>query len=176
MIRVVAIAHVMFNVTDLERSLKLYRDLLGFKVSGEYEGGVIWLNMGQYCEGQTLAFHDIGLYKVPNPAPENARNVVGLNHAAFRLGTPEEVDKAAELLKANGANRVFVCATHPVFSDPAVERLCSIDIEEIVVTDTIPLPPRKLLSNTTVLSVAPLLAEVIRRAHEGRSVGELFNE
>jgi len=117
MIHVVDVAHVMFNVTDLERSLKLYRDLLGFKVSGEYEGAVIWLNMGQYSEGEELAFHDIGLYKVPNPAPENARNVVGLNHAAFRLQTPEEVDEAAELLKANGVKILKGPNTHKEDND-----------------------------------------------------------
>ena len=117
MIEVVDVAHVMFNVTDLERSLKLYRDLLGFNVSGEYEGAVIWLNMGQYRDGETLAFHDIGLYKVPNPAPENARKVVGLNHAAFRLRTPEEVDQAAELLKANGVKILKGPATHKEDND-----------------------------------------------------------
>ena len=112
MIHITDVAHVMFNVTDLERSLKLYRDLLGFKVSGEYEGGVIWLNLGQYREGHNFAFHDIGLYKVPNAAPDNARKVVGLNHAAFRLRTPEDVDRAAELLKANGVKILKGPATH----------------------------------------------------------------
>ena len=109
---IIDVAHVMFNVTDLERSLKLYRDLLGFTVSGEYDGAVVWLNMGQYREGQKFAFHDIGLYKVPHAAPENARKVVGLNHAAFRLRTPEEVDKAAELLKANGVKILKGPLTH----------------------------------------------------------------
>jgi catechol 2,3-dioxygenase-like lactoylglutathione lyase family enzyme len=112
MIQVVDVAHVMFNVTDLERSLKLYRDLLGFTVSGEYDGAVVWLNLGQYREGQKFAFHDIGLYKVPHSAPENARKVAGLNHAAFRLRTPEEVDKAAELLKANGVKILKGPLTH----------------------------------------------------------------
>ncbi|MBI2818900.1 MAG: VOC family protein [Acidobacteria bacterium] len=117
MIEVVDVAHVMFNVTDLERSLKLYRDLLGFKVSGGYEGAVIWLNMGQYKEGTSLAFHDLGLYKVPNPAPENARKVVGLNHAAFRLRTAEDVDKAAELLRANGVKILKGPLTHKEDND-----------------------------------------------------------
>jgi len=109
---IIDVAHVMFNVTDLERSLKLYRDLLGFKVSGEYEGAVIWLNMGQYREGHNLAFHDIGLYQVPHAAPENARKVAGLNHAAFRLRTPEDVDQAAKLLKANGVKILKGPLTH----------------------------------------------------------------
>jgi catechol 2,3-dioxygenase-like lactoylglutathione lyase family enzyme len=112
MIRVIDVAHVMFNVTDLERSLRLYRDLLGFTVSGEYDDAVVWLNLGQYREGQQLAFHDIGLYKVPHAAPENARKVAGLNHAAFRLRTPAEVDQAAELLRTNGVKILKGPLTH----------------------------------------------------------------
>jgi catechol 2,3-dioxygenase len=117
MIHITDVAHVMFNVTDLERSLKLYRDVLGFKVSGEYNDAVIWLNMGQYREGDNLYFHDIGLYRVPNAAPANARKVVGLNHAAFRLSTPEEVDEAAEVLKANGVKILKGPATHKEDND-----------------------------------------------------------
>ena len=84
--------------------------------------------------------------------------------------------QAVIFLKASGANRVVVCATHPLFSDPAVERLRSIEVEELVLTDTVPLPPRKRLPNVTVLSVAPLLAEAIHRIHLGISVGAMFNE
>jgi ribose-phosphate pyrophosphokinase len=61
-------------------------------------------------------------------------------------------------------------------SDPATERLSNLPIKEIVVTDTLPIPKRKRLPNMTVLTVAELLGEVILRSHEGRSVGELFNE
>ena len=59
---------------------------------------------------------------------------------------------------------------------PAVERLAQLPIQEIVTTDTLPIPPEKRLPNMTVLTVAGLLGEVIARTHEGRSVGELFNE
>ena len=64
----------------------------------------------------------------------------------------------------------------PVLSDPAIDRLRALPIKEIVTTDTIPIPPEKMLPNITVLSVSELLGEVILRSHEGRSVGELFNE
>ena len=101
------------------------------------------------------------------------KNVIIFDDEIDTAGT---VTQAIIFLKASGANRVFVCATHPVFSDPAVERLCKLEIEEMVVTDTVPLPPRKRLPNITILSVAPLLAEVIRRIHLGISVGALFNE
>ncbi len=117
MIKIIDVAHVMFNVTDMERSLKLYRDLLGFTVSGTYDGAVTWLNMGQYREGQSHFFHDIGLYLVPNAAPENARKVVGLNHAAFRLATVDEVNQAAEILKAAGVKILKGPATHKEDSD-----------------------------------------------------------
>jgi ribose-phosphate pyrophosphokinase len=59
---------------------------------------------------------------------------------------------------------------------PATERLRDLPIEEMVTTNTVPIPPEKMLPNMTVLSVAPLLGEVIRRIHKGISVGALFNE
>jgi len=105
-------------------------------------------------------------------------DVAGKNAIIFddEIDTAGTVTQAVIFLKAAGAQRVHVAVTHPILSDPAAERLRSVEIEEIVVTDTVPLPPRKRLPNITVLSVAPLLAEVIRRIHLGISVGALFNE
>lgn len=118
----------------------------------------------------------------PDGSTAKALNVIGDVQGKNVIIFDDEIDTAGTVtqaiifLKASGANQVYVCATHPIFSDPAVERLCSVDIDEIVVTDTVPLPPRKRLTNMAVLSVAPLLAEVIRRIHLGISVGALFNE
>jgi ribose-phosphate pyrophosphokinase len=104
--------------------------------------------------------------------------VKGKNVIIFddEIDTAGTVTQAVIFLKAAGTHQVYVCVTHPIFSDPAVERLCSIPVEEIVVTDTVPLPARKRLPNITILSIAPLLSEVIRRIHLGISVGALFNE
>jgi ribose-phosphate pyrophosphokinase len=92
------------------------------------------------------------------------------------VDTGGSVAQAVRIAKEHGARDVYLCFTHPVFSGPALDRLAAAPIKEIVTTNTIPIPPEKMLPNITVLSVAPLLGEVIRRVHEGRSVGELFNE
>ena len=102
MIRLVDVAHVNLNVTNLERSKKFYTEMLGLKVSGEREGAIVWMNFGQYRDGDDLAFHDVALYQVPHGPAEDHRKRAGLNHAAFRLRTAEEVDQAAEYLKSKG--------------------------------------------------------------------------
>lgn len=94
------------------------------------------------------------------------------------VDTAGSVSQAVNIVKAHGARNIYLCFVHPVFSTPAVERLRDLPLTEIVATDTIPTPPEKYqhLPNLRILSVAPLLGEVIKRAHEGRSVGEMFNE
>ena len=90
--------------------------------------------------------------------------------------TGGSVSEAVEIVVAHGARDVYLSFTHGLLVPPARERLAAQPIKEIVTTNTVPVPPEKRLPNLTVLSVAPLLSEVILRAHEGRSVGELFNE
>lgn len=92
------------------------------------------------------------------------------------VDTAGSISEAVELVKASGAEDVYISFTHPVLSGPAIERLRQLPITEIVTTDTIPIPAEDMLPNITVLTVAGLLGEVIQRSHEGRSVGELFNE
>ena len=92
------------------------------------------------------------------------------------VDTAGSVIQAVRIVKENGARDIYLAFVHAVLSPPAIERLRDAPIKEIVTTNTIPLPPDKQLPNLHVLSVAPILGEVIRRAHEGRSVGELFNE
>ena len=92
------------------------------------------------------------------------------------VDTGGSVCQAVEIVKEHGARDIYLSFVHPVLSHPAVERLRALPVKEIVTTNTIPLAPEKRLPNMTILSIGPLLAEVIRRAHEGRSVGEMFNE
>jgi ribose-phosphate pyrophosphokinase len=90
------------------------------------------------------------------------------------VDTGSSISNAVKVVQRHGARAVYLCFAHAVFSPGAVERLQALRIEEIVTTNSIPIPPEKQLPNLTVLSVASLLGEVIRRVHEGRSVGEMF--
>ncbi len=90
--------------------------------------------------------------------------------------TGGSVCEAVDILTEHGAKDIYLSFTHPLLMSTAIDDLRDKPIKEIVTTNTIPISEEKRLPNLTVLSVAPLLGEVILRAHEGRSVGELFNE
>ncbi len=95
------------------------------------------------------------------------------------VDTGGSVQQAVELVKKHGARDVYLAFIHPVLSQNAAQRLASLPIKHIITTDTIPIPPHKmqyLQDRITIITVSALLGEVILRAHEGRSVGELFNE
>ena len=92
------------------------------------------------------------------------------------ISTGGSIANTVRVVKEHGARDIYVSCSHPVLAPPAIERLRALPVKEIVTTNTLPIPPERMLPNIKVLSVGPLLAEVIRRVHEGRSVGELFNE
>jgi len=119
--------------------------------------------------------------RLGNSGDVEAVRIIGEVQGTNVLIVDDEVDTAgtlvatAEIAVKEGAEAVRACATHAILSGPAVERIEKSPIKELVLTDTIPIPPSKTLPNITVLSVAPLLGEAIRRIHTGQSVGALFN-
>jgi ribose-phosphate pyrophosphokinase len=90
------------------------------------------------------------------------------------MTTAGSVVGAAHVARHNGAREVIACATHAVLCGPAIERLRDAPIKQVVVTDSIPLPPNKQLPFIRVLSVASLLADAIKRIHLNESVSKLF--
>jgi len=95
------------------------------------------------------------------------------------VSTGSTIVSAVKICKEHGARDVVVLFIHPVLSPNSCERLASLPVREFVTTDTIPVSPEKKAKfgdRLKVISVAPLLGEVIMRANQGRSVGELFNE
>ncbi|MDJ0619925.1 MAG: ribose-phosphate pyrophosphokinase [Calothrix sp. MO_192.B10] len=90
------------------------------------------------------------------------------------IDTGGTIAAGAKLLREQGARQVYACATHAVFSPPATERLSSGVFEEVIVTNTIPIPESDRFPQLTVLSVANLLGETIWRIHEDSSVSSMF--
>ncbi|MGE5656658.1 MAG: ribose-phosphate pyrophosphokinase [Actinomycetota bacterium] len=90
------------------------------------------------------------------------------------IDTAGTITEGARLLRREGARQVYACATHAVFSPPAIERLSSGVLEEVIVTNTIPMPEDNRFPQLTVLSVANLIGEAIWRIHEDSSVSSMF--
>jgi ribose-phosphate pyrophosphokinase len=90
------------------------------------------------------------------------------------IDTAGTISEGARLLRQEGARQVYACATHAVFSEPAISRLSSGMFEEVIVTNTIPVPESERFEQLTVLSVANLIGEAIWRIHEDSSVSSMF--
>jgi len=117
----------------------------------------------------------------PEPNVAEVMNVIGDIEGKSVIIVDDMIDTAGTITMASrvmlerGAKQVYACATHPVLSGPALERLSEAPLQEIVVTNTIPIPKDKRLKNMTILSVAPLIGEAILRIHEDLSVSKLFD-
>jgi ribose-phosphate pyrophosphokinase len=92
------------------------------------------------------------------------------------VDTGGSIANAVRVVQEHGARDVYLCFAHAVFSQQAPERLKALSVKEVVTTNSIPIPPEKQFPKLTILSVASLLGEVIRRVHEGCSVGEMFGD
>jgi ribose-phosphate pyrophosphokinase len=123
--------------------------------------------------------------RVGNDGNAQALSIIGDVEGRDVIIVDDEVDtggsikQAVDLVKEYGARDIYLVFVHAVLSRSAAERLCELPIKRIITTDSVPIPEAKmkLLSDKiTVLTISELLGEVIKRAHEGRSVGEMFNE
>lgn len=107
-------------------------------------------------------------------------NVIGDVSRKRAIIVDDEIDTAGSLMDAThvlenaGVREIYACCTHGVLSGPAISRVRESSIIELIITDTIPLPPHKHLDKITQLSVAGLIGEAIQRIHAGGSVGALF--
>jgi ribose-phosphate pyrophosphokinase len=111
-----------------------------------------------------------------------ALNVIGDVKDKVALTVDDEIDTAGSMVNAvsilleQGAKEVYSCCTHPIFSGPAIQRISTSPVKEVVVTDTVPVKDDKKIDKITVLSIAPLLGEAINRIHTGQSVGAMFEK
>ena len=123
--------------------------------------------------------------RVANDAKAEALTIIGDVKDRDVVLVDDEIDtgrsivQAVNLLKENGAQRIYIAFVHPIFSANAAQRLAALPVTEYITTDSVPISVEKqeiFGKRLTILTVAPLLGEVILRAHEGRSVGQMFNE
>jgi ribose-phosphate pyrophosphokinase len=135
------------------------------------------------CVDAPIAF--IEKRRLANDTRSEALTIIGTVEDRDVILVDDEVDtggsivQGVNLVKENGARRIYVVFVHPVFSGRAGERLAALPVTEFITTDSIPISEenrQRFGNRLTVLTVADLIGEVIRRAHEGRSVGEMFNE
>ena len=118
--------------------------------------------------------------RIGNQEQVAAQALIGDVEGRHVIVIDDEIDTGGTIMAAattalsHGARSVSVACVHPILSGNAVDRLCSSDIEELVVTDTIPLPVSKMHPKVRILSIAPLLGDAISRISTGLSVGELF--
>ncbi len=123
--------------------------------------------------------------RIGNEAKAEALTLIGEVKDRDVIIVDDEVDtggsiaQAVDVVKQHGARDVYLVFVHSILSRNGAERLGSLPIKQIITTDSSPITADKmdyLKGKITIISIAPLLGEVIRRAHEGRSVGEMFNE
>jgi len=120
--------------------------------------------------------------RISNNDEVETLNVIGDVDGRIALTVDDEIDTAGSLVNTveallkRGATEVYACCTHPIFSGPAVSRIAASPVKEVVVTNTVPVAPEKRLDKLTILTMAPLLGEAIKRIHTGSSIGALFQE
>jgi len=118
--------------------------------------------------------------RIGNVDQSEMLTVIGEVEGKVALTVDDEIDTAGSLanvvstLKEQGVKEVYSCCTHPIFSGPAIQKIASSAVKEVVVTDTVPVPDNKRLDKITVLPIAPLLGEAIHRIHTGLSIGAMF--
>ena len=105
-------------------------------------------------------------------------DVKGKNAIIFddEIDTAGSMMETVRVLKEFGAGAIYAACTHGILSGPAIERIAQSPIQELVITNTIPLPKEKQIDKIKVVSIAPLFAETIKRIHEKQPLGELFNQ
>jgi len=108
-------------------------------------------------------------------------NVIGDVRGKRAIIVDDEIDTAGTMieivraLEREHVTEIYACATHGILSDPAVERIRDSSVVELVLTDTVPLPPAKRINKIKTIGIAGLIGEAIKRIHRGESVGALFS-
>ena len=142
-------------------------------------------NGRRYAQALNIPLAFIEKRRTDNKERPEAMAVIGDIKDRDVILIDDEVDtggsmcEAVHIIKEAGARDIYMVFIHPVLSANSIERLTKLPVKEFITTNTIPIEKERLAkfgNRITVLSIGPLVAEVIRRANQGRSVGAMFNE
>ena len=176
---------------DVLSAFHIIKDYLRSMLPSFYEPVVVTADLGfakkgrNYAASLNVPMAFIEKRRISNEAKSEALTLIGDVKGRDVILVDDEVDtggsmvQAVTLLNDKGARNIYMVFIHPILSLQAPERLASLPVTQFVTTDSIPLGQDKLKyfgDRIKVLSVANLIGEVILRVHEGRSVGEMFNE
>ncbi len=176
---------------DVLTGFYLISDYLRSERSKMKDPVVVTVDLGFAKKGRNIAadieapIAFIEKRRVANDAKAQALTVIGDVENRDVILVDDEIDtggsiiQAVNLVKEKGARDVYVVCVHPIFSSNAVDRLATLPVRQFITTDTVPIPAEKqvlLKDRLSVITVSALIGEVILRAHQGRSVGEMFNE
>ena len=154
------------------------RDLSNAVVVAPDAGGAT--RATEYAKALDRPMAVMNKHRLGNKDMVEVTSVIGDVEGRHAFLVEDEIDtagtatQAAEVLLERGAMAVSIAATHAVLSGPAIERLRTSAMAEVIVTDTVPVPEEKRFQKLTVLSTADLLAEAIKRTHGGESISSLF--
>lgn len=181
-----------FNIPgDVLTAFHLLLNYLNSIRSTMYSPVVVTADLGFAKKGRNFAaginapMAFIEKRRIANDSKAEALTIIGDVRDHDCVLVDDEIDtggtmvQAVNLLKENGARNIYMVFVHPILSANGAQRLASLPVTEYIFTDSVPLPPEKRVlfgDRIKQVSVAPLLGEVILRANEGRSVGEMFNE
>jgi len=156
-----------FSAKKIKDMVVVSPDVGGIKMARAYakrlEAGLAIVDKRRVSDVESEVMHIMGDVK--------GKNVVMVDDIVATAGS---IVEAAAALKRNGAKDIYVAITHAVLSGPAIERIKGSEINELVVTDTIPLTEDKKIGKIKQLSVAPLLSEAIKRIHAEETISALF--
>lgn len=176
---------------DVLSAFHILTDYLRTILSTLYNPVVVTADLGfakkarNYAAKLNLPLAFIEKRRLSNNAKAEALSIIGdvkdrdVILVDDEINTGGSISQAVNLIKSNGSRNIYISFVHSIFAPDAVQRLADLPVAQFITTDTVPIPPEwadMFGSRLKVLSVAPLLGEVIHRANEGRSVGELFNE
>jgi len=165
--------YLMDLLPNMNRPVMLTADL-GFAKRGR-----------RYAQALNIPLAFIEKRRVDNEEHSEALSIIGQVSGRDIILIDDEIDtggsicEAVHLAKQYGAGEILVVFVHPVLSASAVERLANLPVKQFITTNSIPIAPEKKAlfgDRLTILSIGPLIGEVIKRANEGTSVGAMFNE